>query len=115
MLSLLGTDMARLDQPGHYRLRASRLRGLFLYFWCGLSSLDEAIGERGISGQCRRRRWPVLLTLGLHREERNPSFSVYYVCIFTCSRVSSHDKSERKDYDKCHWPNRAQLCSIVSV
>lgn len=29
----------------------------------------------------------MLLPLGLHREERNPSFSVCYVCIFTCSRV----------------------------
>lgn len=51
----------------------------------------------------------MLLPLGLHREERNPSFSVYYVCIFTCSRVGSHDKLEREDYDTHHWSNGTQL------
>lgn len=28
---LLETDVARLDQPGHYRARASRLGGLFVF------------------------------------------------------------------------------------
>jgi hypothetical protein len=44
-------------------------------------------------------RRPVLLPLSLHREERNSSFSVCYVCIFYVLTCSIHDTSKPKDYD----------------
>lgn len=51
MLLLLGTEVARLEYPSHYRAKASHLGGPLSVFlvWSGLSALDGAMDEGDIS------------------------------------------------------------------
>lgn len=80
MVLLLGTDVARLDQPGHYRVRASRLGRPFLCIFGMVCPLWTRRSVRGrYQGNVGDRQRPVLLPLGLHREERNPFSSTVYV------------------------------------